>query len=57
MRFLAGCGGSSVFAPSSVADMVREDRRGAVIAIIGMAYNLGPTVSPVVGSRVNEALE
>lgn len=55
-RFVAGCGGSSVFAlaPSSVADMLIKEKRGAVLALLGVAYNVGPAVSPIVGSRVND---
>ncbi|ORX95472.1 major facilitator superfamily domain-containing protein [Clohesyomyces aquaticus] len=57
LRFLSGCGGSVVFAlaPSSVTDMVRPPRRGAFVALIGMGYNLGPAISPMVGSHINAA--
>ncbi|KAF2712769.1 MFS general substrate transporter [Pleomassaria siparia CBS 279.74] len=55
VRFFAGCGGSSVWtlAPASVADMVQTKRRGPVLALIGLCYNLGPSVSPLIGSHVN----
>jgi multidrug resistance protein len=56
-RFFAGCGGSSAFAlgPASVADMIPLKRRGAMIAVLGMAYNLGPAIAPTVGSYLNDA--
>jgi multidrug resistance protein len=55
MRFFAGWGGSSVFTlgPASTADMVRPERRGPFLAVIGVMFNLGPAVSPVIGSYVN----
>jgi multidrug resistance protein len=57
VRFFAGVGGSSVFAlaPSSIADMIPKEKRGAVMALIAIGYNLGPAVSPTVGSYVNAA--
>lgn len=57
LRFFAGVGGSSVFAlaPSSLADVVVKEKRGAVMALIAIGYNLGPAVSPTVGSYVNDA--
>ncbi|KNG49455.1 integral membrane protein [Stemphylium lycopersici] len=57
LRFLAGVGGSNVFAlaPSSLADLVVKEERGSVMALIGMAYNLGPAISPTAGSYLNEA--
>lgn len=50
-------GGSSVFAlaPSSIADMFPREKRGAVMALIGVAYNIGPSVSPIAGSYINAA--
>ncbi|KAF1947689.1 MFS general substrate transporter [Clathrospora elynae] len=57
LRFFAGIGGSSVFAlaPSSLADLFVKERRGAAMALIGMAYNLGPATSPTAGSYLNDA--
>jgi multidrug resistance protein len=57
LRFLAGVGGSSVFAlvPSSLADMVVKEKRGGAMALIGLAYNLGPAISPTAGSYLNDA--
>jgi multidrug resistance protein len=56
MRFFAGWGGSSVFTlgPASIADMILPERRGPLLAVIGIMYNLGPAISPVVGSYVND---
>jgi len=56
-RLFAGMGGSSVFAlaPSSIADMFPLEKRGAVIAVIAIVYNLGPSVSPTAGSYINAA--
>ena len=58
LRFFAGVGGSSVFAlvPSSIADMFIKEKRGAAVALIAIAYNLGPAVSPTAGSYLNAAL-
>ncbi|KAF2006857.1 MFS general substrate transporter [Amniculicola lignicola CBS 123094] len=54
-RFLAGCGGASAFtlAPASISDMVSPERRGSAFAVMGIAYNLGPAIAPMVGSYVN----
>ncbi|KAI5372111.1 hypothetical protein J4E82_009167 [Alternaria postmessia] len=56
-RFLAGVGGSSVFAlaPSSLGDLMVKEKRGGVMALIGLAYNLGPAISPTAGSYLNAA--
>ncbi|KAI4945503.1 hypothetical protein J4E91_007845 [Alternaria rosae] len=56
-RFLAGVGGSSVFAlaPSSIGDFWVKEKRGGVMALIGLAYNLGPAISPTAGSYLNAA--
>lgn len=56
-RFLAGVGGSSVFAlaPSSIGDLWVKEKRGGVMALIGLAYNLGPAISPTAGSYLNAA--
>ncbi|KAI4927898.1 hypothetical protein J4E85_006411 [Alternaria conjuncta] len=56
-RFLAGVGGSSVFAlaPSSIGDLWVKEKRGGVMALIGLAYNLGPAISPTAGSFLNAA--
>jgi multidrug resistance protein len=58
MRFLAGWGGSSVFTlgPASIADVVLPEHRGPLLALIGIMYNLGPAISPLVGSHVNDSL-
>jgi len=57
LRFLAGVGASNVFAlaPSSLADLVAKKDRGQAMALIGMAYNLGPAISPTAGSYLNAA--
>jgi multidrug resistance protein len=57
MRFFAGCGGSAAFAlgPATVADLVSFEKRGGMYAVLGMAYNLGPAISPLVGSYLNAA--
>ncbi|KAF2828448.1 MFS general substrate transporter [Ophiobolus disseminans] len=57
LRFFAGVGSSSVFAlvPSSIADMVVKEKRGAAFAVIAIAYNLGPALSPTAGSYINAA--
>ena len=57
LRFFAGVGGSSVFAlaPSSLADMVAREKRGAALAFIAIGYNLGPALAPTAGSYVNDA--
>lgn len=54
-RLFAGIGGSSVFAlaPSSIADMFPKEERGAVLALVALGYNLGPSVSPTAGSYIN----
>jgi multidrug resistance protein len=56
-RFFAGVGGSSVFAlaPSSLGDLMVKEKRGGVMALIGLAYNLGPAISPTAGSYLNAA--
>lgn len=56
-RFLAGVGGSGVFAlaPSSVADMFRKEKRGAIMALVVVGYNLGPPASPIAVSYINAA--
>jgi multidrug resistance protein len=56
-RFLAGVGGSSVFAlaPSSVGDLLVKEKRGGGVALMGLAYNLGPAISPTAGSYLNAA--
>jgi multidrug resistance protein len=56
-RFFAGVGGSVCFAlaPSSIADIIPKEKRGVVMALIAIGYNLGPAVSPTVGSYVNAA--
>lgn len=56
-RFFAGCGGASAFTlgPASVADLVSFEKRGAIYALLGIAYNLGPAISPLCGSYLNEA--
>ena len=56
-RLFAGMGGSSVFAlaPSSIADMFPPEKRSAIIALIAIGYNLGPSVSPTAGSYINAA--
>ncbi|KAF2633748.1 MFS general substrate transporter [Macroventuria anomochaeta] len=56
-RLFAGMGGSSVFAlaPSSVADMFPEEKRGAVMAVVAVGYNLGPSISPTAGAYINAA--
>jgi multidrug resistance protein len=58
MRFFAGCGGASAFTlgPATVSDLVPFERRGGMYAVLGIAYNLGPAVSPLVGSYVNDVL-
>lgn len=50
-------GGSSVFSltPSSVADLFLNGKRGRVMAIIAIGYDLGPSVSPTDGSYINAA--
>ncbi|KAI1542788.1 MFS-1 multi-domain protein, partial [Pyrenophora tritici-repentis] len=57
LRFLAGAGASNVFAlaPSSLADLVAKEERGRAMALVGMAYNLGPAISPTAGSYLNAA--
>ncbi|KAE8832403.1 hypothetical protein PTNB85_06795 [Pyrenophora teres f. teres] len=57
LRFLAGAGASNVFAlaPSSLADLVAREERGRAMALVGMAYNLGPAISPTAGSYLNAA--
>ena len=54
-RFLAGVGGSGVFAlaPSSIADMFRKEKRGAIMALVVLGYNLGPSVSPTAVSYMD----
>lgn len=56
-RFLAGVGGSGVFAlaPSSIADMFPKEKRGALMALIVAGYNLGPSVSPTAVSYIDAA--
>ena len=56
-RFLAGVGGSGVFAlaPSSIADMFRKEKRGAIMALLFVAYSLGSSVGPIAGSYINAA--
>jgi multidrug resistance protein len=56
-RFFAGVGGSSVFAlaPSLIADMFRKEKRGAIMALVVVGYNLGPSVSPTAVSYINAA--
>ncbi|CAI9638264.1 unnamed protein product [Alternaria burnsii] len=56
-RSFAGVGGSSVFglAPSSLGDLMVKEKRGGVMALIGLAYNLGPAISPPAGSYLNAA--
>ena len=56
-RFLAGVGGSGVFAlaPSSIADMFPKEKRGALMALIVVGYNLGPSVSLRVISYMDTA--
>ncbi|KAF2473363.1 MFS general substrate transporter [Lindgomyces ingoldianus] len=58
LRLFAGCGGSVVFtlSPATITDMIRPERHGDVMAIIGMGYNFGPAVSPIVGSYLNAAV-
>lgn len=40
-------------APSSIADMFPKEKRGAVIALVAIGYNLGPSISPTAGSHIN----
>jgi multidrug resistance protein len=56
-RLFAGVGGSVCFAlaPSSIADIVPKEKRGSVMALIAIGYNLGPAISPTVGSYLNAA--
>lgn len=58
LRFFAGCGGASAFAlgPATVSDLVPFERHGGMYAVLGIAYNLGPAVSPLVGSDLHDAL-
>lgn len=57
LRFLAGVGASNAIAlaPSSLADLVAKEDRGQAMALVGMAYNLGPAISPTAGSYLNAA--
>jgi multidrug resistance protein len=57
LRFLAGVGGSSVFAivPPSVGDMLVTEKRGGAMALIGLAYYLGQVMSPTAGSYLTDA--
>lgn len=54
-RLFASIGSSSVFAlaPSSIADMFPLEKRGAIIALVAIGYNLSPSVSPTTGSYTN----
>jgi multidrug resistance protein len=54
-RFFAGVDGSSVFAlaPSSIADMFRKEKRGAIMALVVVGYKLGPSVSPTAVSYID----
>lgn len=54
-RFFAGVGGGAVFAlaPSSIADLLSDDKRGTFMALITLAYMVGPAVGPVVGSYLD----
>jgi multidrug resistance protein len=56
-RLFAGMGGSAVFAlaPSSIADMFPPKKPGAIIALVAIGYNLGPSISPTAGSYINAA--
>ncbi|CAH0023994.1 unnamed protein product [Clonostachys rhizophaga] len=57
-RFLAGLFGSVPLTNGggSIADMIRQEKRGAAMSAFAVGPLLGPIIGPVVGGYVSEAL-
>jgi DHA1 family bicyclomycin/chloramphenicol resistance-like MFS transporter len=57
-RFVQGVGGcaGAVVARAAVRDQFPPQRMSAVMAVVGMAVSLAPTVAPLIGGQIHEHL-
>ena len=57
VRFFAGAAGSATLTivPGTIADLFKQERRGAATAVWGMGPLLGPVVGPVMGGFLGQS--
>lgn len=56
-RFLAGCAGSAplTLGGGTIADMIRQEKRGGAMSIWAMGSLIGPVIGPVAGGFLSQA--